>query len=136
VNKILIKFLKSIFLTSTILFLFQSCNENKIIKYAKLNNNQTLKKGEWISLTDSLAGISIRGNKIAFFKKMIFNSEDICEYSIIDSIYKDGKSKRIIGVFLFVAKNKDTIKYRIIKRNEKSIILKSKNKTETYTFWR
>ena len=135
-NKILIKFLKSIFLTSTILFLFQSCNENKIIKYAKLNNNQTLKKGEWISLTDSLAGISIRGNKIAFFKKMIFNSEDICEYSIIDSIYKDGKSKRIIGVFLFVAKNKDTIKYRIIKRNEKSIILKSKNKTETYTFWR
>ncbi|CAM3972716.1 hypothetical protein FLSI110296_06490 [Flavobacterium sinopsychrotolerans] len=135
-RKIFIEISKSIFLVLTLLILTQSCNENKTIKYLKLNDNQTLKKGEWLSSSDSLAGISIRGRKIAFFKKMVFNSEDICEFSIIDSIHKNDNSEKKIGMFLLVVKNKDTTKYKILKRNEKLLVMENKNKTETYKFWR
>lgn len=135
-RKVFIKTSKSIFLALTLLIITQSCYENKTIKYSKSNDNQTLKKGEWISSSDSLAGISIRGKKIAFFKKMIFNSEDICEFSIIDSIHKNNNSEKKIGTFLLVVKNKDSTKYKILKRSEKLLVIKNKNKTETYKFWR
>jgi hypothetical protein len=135
-RKIFIEISKSIFLVLTLLILTQSCNENKTIKCLKLNDNQTLKKGEWLSSSDSLAGISIRGKKIAFFKKMVFNSEDICEFSIIDSIHKNDNSEKKIGVFLLVVKNKDTTKYKILKRSEKLLVMENKSKTETYKFWR
>jgi hypothetical protein len=135
-RKMFIETSKPIFLFFTLLILTQSCKENKTIKYLKLNDNQVLKKGEWISSSDSLAGISIRGKKIAFFKKMVFNSEDICEFSIIDSIYKNDNSEKKIGMFLLVVKNRDTTKYKILKRSEKLFVLENKNKTETYKFWR
>lgn len=135
-RKLFIKTSKSIFLALTVLFITQSCNENKTIKYSKPNDNQTLKKGEWISSSDSLAGISIRGKKIAFFKKMVFNSEDICEFSIIDSIQKNDNSEKNIGTFLLVVKNKDSTKYKILKRSDKLLVIESRNKTETYKFWR
>lgn len=128
--------MKKIAVNLIIILLLQSCNENKTIKYLKLNDNQTLKKGEWLSSTDSLAGISIRGNKIAFFKKMEFNSEDICGFSIIDSIHKNDNSEKKIGMFLLVVKNKDTTKYKILKRSEKLLVIENKSKTETYKFWR
>lgn len=135
-RKAFIKTSKSIFLALTLLFITQSCYENKTIKYSKPNDNQTLKKGEWISSSDSLAGISIRGKKIAFFKKMVFNSEDICEFSIIDSIHKNDNSEKNIGTFLLVVKNKDSTKHKILKRSEKLLVIENKNKTETYKFWR
>ncbi len=128
--------MKKITVNLIIILLLQSCNENKTIKYLKLNDNQTLKKGEWLSSTDSLAGMSIRGNKIAFFKKMEFNSEDICGFSIIDSIHKNDNSEKKIGMFLLVVKNKDTTKYKILKRSEKLLIIENKSTTETYKFWR
>ncbi|SHF83945.1 hypothetical protein SAMN05443549_101530 [Flavobacterium fluvii] len=128
--------MKKITLNLIIILLLQSCNENKTIKYLKLNDNQTLKKGEWLSSTDSLAGISIRENKIAFFKKMVFNSEDICGFSIIDSIHKNDNSEKKIGMFLLVVKNKDTTKYKILKRSEKLLVIENKGTTETYKFWR
>lgn len=128
--------MKKIAVNLIIILLLQSCNENKTIKYLKLNDNQTLKKGEWLSSTDSLAGISIRGNKIAFFKKMEFNSEDICGFSIIDSIHKNDNSEKKIGMFLLVVKNKDTTKYKILKRSEKLLVIENKSKTETYKFCR
>jgi hypothetical protein len=135
-RKMFVETSKPIFLFLTLLILTQSCNENKTIKYLRLNDNQVLKKGEWISSSDSLAGISIRGKKIAFFKKMVFNSEDICEFSIIDSIYKNDNSEKKIGTFLLVVKNKDSTKYKILKRSEKLLVIENKNKTETYKFWR
>ena len=128
--------MKKIAINLIIILLLQSCNENKTIKYLKLNDNQTLKKGEWLSSTDSLAGISIRGSKIAFFKKMEFNSGDICEFSIIDSIHKNDISEKKIGMFLLVVKNKDTTKYKILKRSEKLLVIENKSTTETYKFWR
>ncbi len=128
--------MKKITINLIIILLLQSCNENKTIKSVKLNDNQTLKKGEWLSSTDSLAGISIRGNKIAFFKKMVFNSEDICGFSIIDSIQKNDNSEKKIGMFLLVVKNKDTTTYKILKRSEKLLVIENKSTTETYKFWR
>ena len=136
INKAFIKFSYLLIYVLTALFFLQSCNENRTIKSIELNNKQTLKNGEWLSLSDSLSGVSIRENKIAFFKKMEFNSEDICKYTIIDSIYKNGKSKKRIGTFLLVIKNKDTTKYIVLKRSEKSIVLKIEDKKETYNFWR
>ncbi|AWG24919.1 hypothetical protein [Flavobacterium kingsejongi] len=44
--------------------------DEPIIKYSKLNKQKIIQKGEWISSEDTLSGISIRGNKIAFFKNM------------------------------------------------------------------
>jgi hypothetical protein len=128
--------MKKIAVNLIVILLLQSCYENKTIKNLKLNDNQTLKKGEWLSSTDSLAGISIRGNKIAFFKKMEFNSEDICGFSIIDSISRNDNSEKKIGTFLLVVKNNDTTKYKILKRSEKLLVLENKSKTETYKFWR
>jgi len=127
-REVFIKTSKSIFLALTLQFITQSCYENKTIKYSKPNDNQTLKKGDWISSSDSLAGISIRGKKIAFFKKMVFNSEDICEFSIIDSIHKNDNSEKKIGTFLLVVKNKDSAKYKILKRSGKLIEIKTKQK--------
>ena len=135
-KKIISGVLKSIFLFLAILIVTQSCNEIKTIKYSKRNGNQILKKGEWLSSSDSLAGISIRGNKIAFFKKMVFNSEDIYEFFIVDSIHKNDNSEKKIGMFLLVVKNKDSTKYKILKRSDKLLVLVNKNKTEIYKFWR
>ena len=128
--------MKKIAINLVLILLLQSCNENKTIKCLKQNDNQTLKKGEWLSTTDSLAGISDRGSKIAFFKKMEFNSEDICGFSIIDSIQKNDNLEKKIGTFLLVIKNKDTTKYKILKRSEKLLVLENKSTTNTYKFWR
>src|SRR6476661_7963205 len=83
-----------------------SCNQ-KIEKLSKLNVNQNLREGEWLDSSDTLNGISVRKNKMAFFKNMTFSSHDIFQYVIIDSIYKDQKTKRKIGEYLIV-QNQDS----------------------------
>src|SRR6478672_5835515 len=97
-------------------FIFCSC-ENKTLKFSKPNPNQFLGRGEWLDSSDTINGISVRENKIAFFKKMEFNSEQIKKYSIIDSIYKEGKVETKIGEFLLVDNITDTLRYKIVKRN-------------------
>lgn len=104
-----------------------------VIKYSKQNKQKTITKGEWISNLDSLSGISIRENKIAFFKNMEFTSDDIYEYLIIDSIYKNGKCENKIGEFLMMKDLSDTIYYQIINKDDSSLTLKI-NKTKTETF--
>lgn len=107
--------------------------DEPIIKLSKLNKQQELQKGEWISNLDSLSGISIRENKIAFFKNMEFTSDDIYEYLIVDSIYKDKKSENKVGEFLMMKDLSDTIYYQIMNKNDSSLTLKI-NKTKTETF--
>ncbi|WGK95148.1 MULTISPECIES: hypothetical protein [Flavobacterium] len=106
---------------------------SSVTKFTKLNKRQKLQRGEWISNTDSLSGISIRENKIAFFKNMKFTSEDIYEYKIFDSIYKNNKSENKVGEYLVIKDFSDTIYYQIIKKNDTSITLKL-NETKTETF--
>jgi hypothetical protein len=117
-------------------FLFLSCKE-KVLKFSKINSNQNLGNGEWLDSSDTLNGISIRDNKIAFFKKMEFNSEDIFKYHIIDSVYKVNKTEENVVEYLLVEKYTDTLKFKIVKRDKKKIILKdSKETTKEYKFWR
>lgn len=115
---------------------FVSC-EKETVKLSKLSTNQNLGQGEWLDSSDSLNGISIRENKIAFFKKMEFNSDQISQFHIIDSIYKKGKSEKKVGEYLLVLKNSDTIIYKIVKRDKKAILLQdSKQILISYNFWK
>lgn len=104
-----------------------------IAKYSRLNAQKKLENGEWISNLDSLSGISIRENKLAFFKNMEFKSDDIYEYEIIDSIYKNKNSENRIGEFLMLNGFSDTIYYQIVKKNDTSLtLIINKNKTEIF----
>jgi hypothetical protein len=115
---------------------FISC-EKETVKFSKLSSNQNLGRGEWLDSSDTLNGISIRENKIAFFKKMQFNSHQVFQYHIVDSIYKKGENEKKVGEFLFVEKNSDTLIYRIVKRDKKAILLQdSKQIMKVYNFWR
>jgi hypothetical protein len=115
-----------------ILMIFSNCDKNKFLK-AELNTSQLIPKGEWISNSDSLSGISIREDKIAFFKNMQFNSEDIYKYKIIDSVEYHNKTKRILSTYLVIFDNADTIKYKIDDRKSSMITLRLRgNKIETF----
>ena len=113
-----------------------SC-EKEIVKFSKLSENQKLDPGEWLDSSDTLNGISIRENYIAFFEKMMFNSEQISNYHLKDSIYKKNESEIKVGEYLFVEKNSDTLIYKIIKKDKNTILLEDSNKNQkTYNFWR
>ena len=115
-----------------ILMIFSNCDKKKLIK-AELNASQLIPKGEWISNSDSLYGISIRENKIAFFKNMQFNSEDIYKYKIIDSVEYQNETKRILSTYLVTYDNADTIRYKIDSRKNSMITLRLRdNKNETF----
>ena len=59
----MIKFTVQFFI---ILLLLISCTQKNTYT-EELNKKSILYSGEWISSTDTMAGISIRKNKIAFF---------------------------------------------------------------------
>jgi hypothetical protein len=114
------------------MIIFISCDKNKFLK-AELNKSQLIPKGEWISNSDSLSGISIRENKIAFFKNMQFNSEDIYKYKIIDSVEYQNETRKILSTYLVTYDNADTIKYKIDDRKSSIITLRLReNKIETF----
>ena len=115
-----------------ILIFFSNCNKKKILK-AELNASQLIPKGEWISISDSLAGISIREDKIAFLKNMEFKSEDIYKYKIVDSVEYENETKKILSTYLVTYDDADTIKYKIEARKSSMITLRVKeNIIETY----
>jgi hypothetical protein len=115
-----------------ILILFSNCNKKKTLK-AELNASQLIPKGEWISNSDSLSGISVREDKIAFFKNMEFNSENIYKYKIVDSVEYENGTKKILSTYLVTYDNADTIKYEIDSRKSSMITLRLKeNIIETF----
>lgn len=117
-------------------FLFNSC-ENKVLKISKPSINPILGRGEWLDTSDTLNGISVRKDKIAFFEKMKFFVDQIQPYYIIDSIYKEGEVETQKKEYLFIDTLTDTLSYQIVKRNDKIIILEdAKGIQKTYTFWR
>ncbi|RDI10263.1 hypothetical protein [Flavobacterium sp. AG291] len=124
----------AVFALTTIITLI-SCNihEHKQIKLSKPNKEKLLTDGEWISNIDSMSGISIRSNKIAFFKNMKFSGEDVCDYELIDSVYKSPESEKIVGEYILLVKNlKDTSYYQITNRSKNSLTLKINNQKETF----
>ncbi len=127
---------KRYFITLLIPFAFNSCDD-KIIKTSTLSPNQFLERGEWLDSSDTVNGMSIRNNKIAFFRKMNFNADQIREYYIIDSIYSEGETETKKEEYLFITTVPDTLKYHILKRNAKIVVLEdAKGNKHTYKFWR
>lgn len=111
------------------------CNK-RVEKLTKLNINQDL-EGEWLDSSDTVNGISVRGDKIAFFKNGKFSISEMNEYQIIDSIYKTEDSEKKIGEYLLIKDYPDSLLYKIIKRDKKSILLSdSKQNQKEYKFWR
>lgn len=115
-----------------ILIFFSNCDRKETIK-VELNALQLIPKGEWISNSDSLSGISIREDKIAFFKNMEFKSEDIYKYKIVDSVEYENETKKILSTYLVTYDDADTIKYKINARKSSVITLRLKeNIIETF----
>lgn len=111
-----------------------SCNtkEPQPIKLVKLNTQKLLLPGEWINDKDSMAGISIRENKMTFFKNMEFKSDDIYEYELIDSIYKFSDREDKVGEYILAKDFKDTLYYQIFRKSENSLTLNVNKQTETF----
>ncbi len=106
---------------------------DKILKYSTLNKNQIILAGEWYSTKDSASGISVRDDKLAFFKNFVFNDSDIYKYSIIDSIYEEGNHKNIKGQYLMmVGISNDTIYKKIISRNNNVLTLEIDLENQSY----
>ncbi len=106
-----------------ILIIFSNCDHKKNLK-AELNKSQFIPQGDWISDSDSLSGISVRADKIAFFENMQFNSGNIYNYKIIDSIEFDDETKKTLSTYLVTYNNADTVKYKILNREDSVISLK------------
>lgn len=112
------------------------CDE-PIQKFSRISTNPYLGKGEWIEDSDTLNGISVRKNFIAYFENMTFTSDDVNEYTIVDSIYIKGKDEIFKAEYLIVEKLNDTLKFKILKRDEKLIILEDiDGEKTTFKFWR
>ena len=94
--------LSIILIIVSIFILKLSLFENNKIKYSQLNNQNTFLSGEWYDIKASTSGISVRGNKMAFFKNSQFNSENVYEYKLIDSIYECDNVKNKIGEYIML----------------------------------
>ena len=117
-------------------FLIIGC-ESKVQKISRLSSNQTLGNGEWLDSSDTLNGISIRGNRIAFFENMTYTIDQAREYYIIDSIYQEKEYSRKIGEYIIAKGERDTVVFKIDKRNEKSIVLLDSTLIpKVFNFWR
>ena len=115
-----------------ILLIFSNCEKKKNFT-TQLNKSQYIAQGDWISTSDSLSGISIRANYIAFFKNWEFNSDDIYNYKIIDSVEVGKSTKRTLSTYLIMNTDIDTIKYQILNQNNSTMTLKLKeNEIELY----
>ncbi len=105
----------------------------KIFKYSQLNKQKTFLNGEWYDIKDSTSGISIRGNKIAFFKNSTFSSENIYDYKLIDSLHKSENKKTKIGEFIMMSQiSKDTIYKKILTKNDSLLVMKIDNENKTF----
>lgn len=99
--------------------------------YDERLNDIKLIDGEYYSALNSENGLSIRGDKLAFFEKMTFDSSDIYEYVIIDSIWVENNSENKIGTYFKMFYLKDTIYVKIEKLLDSTIILNKNNKLES-----
>ncbi|TDE01869.1 hypothetical protein [Flavobacterium sandaracinum] len=123
--------MKSKLITKLILlvFILTSC-QNKT--YEERINKTKLIEGEYYSELNSQNGISVRENKIAFFEKMKFNSEDIYEYVIVDSILTEGNVENKIGTYLKRTDRKNTLYTKFTKLLDSTIILNRNNQSEEF----
>ena len=116
-------------ITLVLLIVLVSC-KSKI--YEERINKIKLTEGEYYSELNSEDGISIRENKISFFENMNFNSEDIYQYVIVDSILTEGNVESKIGTYLKRTDYKDTLYTKCEKILDSTIILNRNDKVEKF----
>lgn len=119
--KLIIKFVLLIILVSF---------KNKA--YEERINKIKLTEGEYYSELNSEDGISIRENKISFFENMNFNSENIYQYVIVDSMLTEGNVESKIGTYLKRTDHKDTLYTKCEKILDSTIILNRNDKAEKF----
>ena len=125
--------LSIILIIVSIFILKLSLFENNKIKYSQLNNQNTFLSGEWYDIKASTSGISVRGNKMAFFKNSQFNSENVYEYKLIDSIYECDNVKNKIGEYIMLSQIfKDTIYKKITDKNDSILTLEIDRKNKIF----
>jgi hypothetical protein len=110
---------------------------NPVNKFSRKSKDEFLQKGDWLDISDTVNGISVRNNLIAYFENMQFTSDEIDKYYIIDSVYEQSKKETVKGEYLIVTNPKDSLIFKIIKRDKKVIILEDSNgKQKVFKFWR
>jgi len=109
------------------------CKNDVIIKLER-DKKITLYRGEWKNDNDSLNGISVRKNQLGFYKKMILPAEDICNYTIIDSIENKNNNEKKLNSYLKIINDGDTIYHKIIELQDSLIILELNDKKTIETF--
>jgi hypothetical protein len=113
-----------------IIFLFSCQTENKT--YYEIENPAKLKSGEWINQKDSLSGISIRKQMLAFYENNKFTADSVYEFIVIDSISVVGKRENKIGTYIKRMNSTDTLYSKINKFTDSTLTLKKHNRTEIY----
>ena len=121
------KIIKTIIFTSLLI----SCQFNSTT-YKEIENQKEFENGEWISDKDSTNGITIRKDKLAFYKNDKFTSEMIYDYKVVDSISLTGDIKYRIGTYLKRMNHADTIYNKIVKYTDSTIILINNNEKQIY----
>ena len=108
-----------------------SCQtENKT--YSEIENTAEFKSGEWINQENSLNGISIRKDRLAFYENNKFAADSVYKFSVVDSISIVGKSESKIGTYIKRMNPTDTLYSKIIEFTDSTLTLKKQNRTEIY----
>ncbi len=110
-------------------FLLSSCR-NKV--YEERISKIKLMEGEYYSELKPEDGFSIRGNKIAFFKNMVFGSKDIYEFVVVDSMLTDVDGEEKIGSYIKRTDLNDTLYTKIDIKTDSMIIVNPKVKPEVF----
>ena len=113
-----------------IIFLISCQTENKT--YSEIENTAEFKSGEWINQENSLNGISIRKDRLAFYENSKFAADSVYKFSVVDSISIVGKSESKIGTYIKRMNPTDTLYSKIIEFTDSTLTLKKQNRTEIY----
>ena len=115
---------------SIIIFLISCQTENKT--YSEIENPAKFKSGEWVNQEDSLNGISIRKDRLAFYENNKFTADSIYKFSVVDSISTLGTKESKIGTYIKRMSSIDTLYSKIIEFTDSTLTLKKHNRTEIY----
>lgn len=115
-----------------IAFIFLISCQTENTTYAEIENPAKFRSGEWVSDKDSLSGISVRKEMLAFYENNRFISDSIYQYKIIDSITIVGNQESKIGTYIKRMSATDTLYSKIIDFNDSTLTLNKRNGIEIF----
>tara|TARA_R110000823_G_scaffold314961_1_gene445146 strand:- start:186 stop:569 length:384 start_codon:yes stop_codon:yes gene_type:complete len=120
------------YLTYGIIILILISCKTETKTYAEIENQTKFKNGEWISNKDTLSGISIRKEMLAFFENMKFPGDSVYSYKVVDSISIVGTLENKIGTYMKRMNLSDTLYSEIIDFTDSTLTLKKNDGIEIY----